>query len=101
MSDSSGYGNVWWDVVQNEAAVHATMSSVGTAGRCTGDLSGSLTGPELSFLIAIRCESFPDCSATARGSATVSGRTLVGALSGTNSCFGDFSGGHIELRRCR
>ena len=100
--DSSGVGTVWWEIVQKGTSIAGSMKSEGTGGRMSGNISGTVDGSRLSFVISIplgSVEEYPHCSAEARGTASVSAAMINGTLSGTNSCFGAFSGGNLQLFR--
>jgi len=104
-SDSSGPGQMTWQVTQSDTAVSGTVTmtdtSTGASGR--GSLSGTMSGSALRFTISIAAGGFDfpyaACSASVTGDATASTSSISGSYSGTNSCSGAVSSGQISLSK--
>jgi len=105
-ADSSGPGRMNWTLTQTGSLISGTMTATDGHVRLgiRGTVSGTISGSTVSFTFAIPPGGFQDsryanCSARLSGTATVSGPSLIGNYSGTNSCTGPVYNGTLDLRR--
>lgn len=80
-----------------------TLTDTGSGTKATGTVSGTVSGNGLTFSMSVPAGgadgTFTTCSATVSGSGTVSGASLSGSYTGSNSCTGSFSSGTVTLSR--
>jgi len=94
-----------WSLTQSGTAFSGglaiTDSSTGT--KATGTVSGSISGSSFTFSLSVPAGgadgALGSCSATASGQGSVSGASLSGSYTGTNSCSGTISTGSLTLSR--
>ena len=104
-SDSSGPGQMAWQVTQADTVISGTVTmtdtSSGASGR--GSLSGTMSGSALRFTIAVPAGGFDvpyaTCSATVSGDATATTSAITGSYAGTNSCGGAVASGQVSLSK--
>jgi hypothetical protein len=101
--DSSGPGQMTWQLTQNGTTFSGTLSMTDTTARITGTgtVSGSVSGSSISFSLAIPAGGFggtyASCSASASGTAQASSSQLTGTYAGSNSCTGAITSGQFTL----
>lgn len=105
-TDSSGPGQISWVITQSGTSFSGTVKVIDTGSgiRMTGTVSGTVSGSTLSFGISVPPGGINDvrwahCSVSMTGTASVSGSSLSGNYSGTNSCSGGVSYGTLTLRK--
>ena len=104
-TDSSGPGTMRWEVSQSGLSFRGTLLladvATGVSGR--GAVSGTSSSQGVTFSAEVAAGGFDGaygaCSANVSGQATVSGASLTGTYSGTNSCSGLISAGQFTLSR--
>jgi hypothetical protein len=104
-TDSSGPGTMRWEVSQSDLAFRGSLILTDTATGVTGRgaVSGTSTSTGLTFSAEVAPGGFGSpygsCSANVAGQGTVSGSSITGTYSGTNSCSGIISAGQFTLNR--
>ena len=78
-----------------------SMSFSGMQGGRAGSFSGTMSGEDMTLMMDLPSGSMMSsgCSARATGTARVSGTTMTGSYSGSNSCTGSFVNGHMTMTR--
>jgi hypothetical protein len=103
--DSSGAGQMTWQIVQTGASFSGAITMTDTASnvRGRGSVAGTVDGSSLHFSISIPVggfdSPFASCSTDVSGDATSSASLITGAYSGLNSCSGAVTSGQISLSR--
>ena len=102
--DSTGGGAMVWQLTQNGASFSGTITITDTSTGLTasGTVSGTVSGSSTRFSIAIPAggiETQPSCTANASGDAQVSGTSMTGTYTGSNSCTGSIGSGQITLNK--
>jgi hypothetical protein len=103
----AGMGTMTWQIEQDGSRVTGTMSFGGMpgfempAGLAPGTLAGTIAGDQLTFTMTMPAGSLRSatCTAQATGTARISGSTMTGTYSGTNTCAGTFTNGQFTLTR--
>jgi hypothetical protein len=104
-SDSSGPGQMTWQLNQTGNSFSGTMTMTDTATTLTGrgSVSGTVSGSNLHFTITIQAGGFDapynGCTAQVDGDAELSATTITGSYSGTNSCAGSVASGQLSLSK--
>jgi hypothetical protein len=104
-SDSSGAGEMAWEVQQTGDSFAGTMTltdgATGYKGR--GDVSGTVSGSKIEFSIIIPLDGFDEpwaaCAASVSGTAQVGSTSLTGSYTGSNVCTGGIDAGRLSLSR--
>jgi hypothetical protein len=104
-SDSSGLGQMAWQVTQTGTSFSGTMTmtdaSTGVSGQ--GSVSGAVSGVSFQFSISVRAGGFPSpyasCTADVSGDGQASSATITGTYSGSNSCSGAIASGQLTLSK--
>jgi hypothetical protein len=104
-SDSSGPGQMSWQVTQTDTSFSGTMTmtdaSTGVSGQ--GSVSGAVSGVSFHFSISVRAGGFPSpyasCTADVSGDGQASSATITGTYSGLNSCSGAIASGQLTLSK--
>jgi hypothetical protein len=104
-SDSSGPGQMSWQLAQTDTAFSGgiRMTDTGTGVGGTGSVSGSVSGAAVQFSITVPAGGFQSpygsCTATASGSGQATSSTITGTYTGSNSCSGTISSGQLSLNK--
>lgn len=104
-SDSSGPGQMTWQVTQSGGSFNGTMTITDTATKLggRGSVSGTIAGSSLQFTIAVPAGGFDApygaCTLQASGPGEVSPTSITGAYSGSNSCAGTIASGQLTLNK--
>jgi hypothetical protein len=104
-SDSSGPGQMTWQITQSGNSFTGTMSVTDTATTLTGrgSISGTVSGANLHFAITIPAGGFDaphgGCTAQVDGDGELSGTSITGAYNGSNSCAGTVASGQLSLTK--
>ena len=104
-ADPSGPGRLTWQLTQSGQQVSGTLSFQDdrTAATGNGSVSGSLSGPTLTFSMEIRSGGvsapFGGCTIAATGTAQATTTTINGTFTGRNSCTSTFTNGTIALTK--
>lgn len=102
-SDSSGPGQITWQITQSGTTVTGTLTMTDTATNLTGrgSVSGTVSGSSVTFTMTIPAGGFDapyaSCSAQVSGEAQLASSTLSGSYSGSNSCAGAIASGQLTL----
>ncbi|HVH26628.1 MAG TPA: hypothetical protein VM818_07715 [Vicinamibacterales bacterium] len=104
-SDSSGPGDMSWQLTQTGASFSGTLTMTdaasGSHGR--GSVSGTVSGPAVRFTMTVPAGGFDDpwtaCSADVSGNAQATSSSITAAYSGSNSCTGTIASGQLTLNR--
>jgi hypothetical protein len=104
-SDSSGPGAMSWQLTQTDTSFSgtATVTDTATGISARGSVSGTTSGSSIHFSVNISAGGFDNpfasCTASISGDGQVSGSTVTGSYSGSNSCSGAISSGQLTLTR--
>lgn len=104
-SDSSGPGQMTWQLTQAGGTINGTVTMTDTATGLTGrgSISGTLSGETLRFTLNIPAGGldapFGSCRSEVSGDAQVSGTTMTGSYSGSSSCAGAIASGQLTLNK--
>ena len=104
-SDSSGPGQMTWQLTQTDTSFTgtATVTDTTTGVSGTGSVSGTVTGSTVQFLITIPGGGFPSpyatCAANVSGSGQATSSTITGTYVGTSSCVGTLGSGQFTLNK--
>ena len=104
-SDSSGPGQLTWQIEQTGTSFSGTLTMTDThagySGR--GSISGTLSGSSVSFLMLVPAGGFDDpyteCSVDISGDGQVASSSISASYSGSNSCSGAITAGQLTLGR--
>ena len=104
-SDSSGPGQMSWQVTQAGASFSGTVTitdtGTGLGGR--GSVSGTLSSSSIHFSISIPAGGFDSpyaaCTANVSGDGQASTSSITGTYSGSNSCAGAITSGQLTLNK--
>ena len=104
-SDSSGPGQMSWQVTQAGESFSGTMTitdtGTGLGGR--GSVSGTLSNASIHFSISIPAGGFDSpyaaCTANVTGDGQASTSSITGTYSGSNSCAGTITSGQLTLNK--
>ena len=103
MMGQVGMGTMTWPLTQSGSTVTGSMNFSGMQGRMPGSFSGTMTGDEMTFTMAMAAGSMmaAACSSNASGTAHMNRTTMTmtGTYSGSNSCTGAFSNGQMTMTR--
>lgn len=96
-----GLGAMTWQLTQSGSAVTGSMSFSGMQGGRAGSFSGTMSGEDMTLTMDLPSGSMMSsgCSARATGTARVSGTTMTGSYSGSNSCTDSFMNGQMTMTR--
>ena len=104
-SDSSGPGQITWQLTQTDSSFAGTLTMVDTATKVTGrgSVTGTLAQSSIHFSMSVPAGGFDppyeSCSSAVSGDGLVSGSSVQGSYSGVNSCTGTGLSGQIALTR--
>lgn len=104
-ADTSGFGDLQWQVTQSGGTLAGTVAITDRTVPVTGHgtLSGSILAGTLHFTMVVPSggfeEPFAECSTTVTGDAMVSASTITGTYAGVSTCGGKVYGGQLTLRR--
>ena len=104
-TDSSGSGQMFWTLTQSGTSFSGSHRLVdGSAGVTgTGTVTGMVSDGTITFSLSVPAGGFDgpftNCSATMTGQGSVSGPTLNGRYTGSNSCAGTFDAGTLTLSK--
>ena len=104
-TDSSGPGQMTWQLTQADTAVSGTAvmadTATGRAGR--GSITGTLSGSAIHFTISVPAGGFDSpfgtCTASVTGDGQTSSSSITGTYSGSNSCSGTIASGQFALSK--
>jgi hypothetical protein len=102
-SDSSGPGQMVWQITQSGGSLTGTLTMTDTATNLTGrgTITGTIAGATVTFAISIPAGGFDaphqTCTAQVSGDAQLASSTLTGSYTGTNSCAGAIVSGQLTL----
>ena len=105
MMGQTDMGAMTWRLTQNGSTVTGPMSfsGPGMQGRTAGSFTGTMSGDDMTFTMALPTGSMMSsgCSSTATGTARVNRTTMTmtGPYSGSNSCSGGFTNGQMTMTR--
>lgn len=107
MMGQPGMGGMTWQLTQDGSRVTGTMRFTGTPGfqmpigMMPGTFTGTIDGDQITFTMTMPSGSMMSaiCTAQATGVARITGNTMTGSYSGTNSCMGAFTNGQLTLTR--
>ena len=101
MMGQAGLGAMTWQLTQSGSTVTGSMSFSGMQGGRAGSFSGTMSGEDMTLMMDLPSGSMMSsgCSARATGTARVSGTTMTGSYSGSNSCTGSFVNGQMTMTR--
>lgn len=94
-----------WSLTQSGTSFSGSLALTdnNTGTKANGTVSGSISGSSLTFSLSVPAGgadgTFGSCSATASGQGSVSGTSMSGSYTGTNSCSGTVSSGTLTLSR--
>jgi hypothetical protein len=94
-----------WTLTQSGTSFSGSLSMTdnGSGVRGAGTVSGTVSGNSISFTVAVPAGGFgapyAACTASANGQGTVSGSSLSGSYTGTNSCSGAVASGTVTLSK--
>lgn len=94
-------GQMTWQMTQTGTNVTGKMDLTGFKGTGQMMISGAIAGQTMTFTMNIPAGGMPEsgCGATGNGTAQMNGSTMTGTYSGSNTCSGAFSNGHVTLSR--
>lgn len=104
-SDSSGPGQMSWQLTQTDTSFSGTMTmtDAGTGVMGQGSVSGTVSGASIHFSIRVAAGGFPSpyesCTADVTGDGQASSSTITGTYSGSNSCSGAIASGQLTLNK--
>jgi hypothetical protein len=104
-SDSSGPGQMTWNVTHSGGSISGTFSMVDTQTKLTGrgSLAGTLSGSTLKFSLRVPAGGFDAphgaCQSEVSGEAEASAIEIAGTYSGTSTCAGTIAFGQFRLSR--
>ena len=104
-SDSSGPGQMTWQLEESNGSVSGTFTLTDTATGAVGQgtVTGTLSGSTLTFTLRVPAGGFTEpwggCTAEVSGSARVASASMEGSYKGTNSCSGLVSSGQFTLTK--
>jgi hypothetical protein len=104
-SDSSGPGQMTWQITESGGSFSGPMTMTDTATKLTGrgNVSGTVSGASIRFSIAVPAGGFDapynGCTADATGEGQVNGNTISGTFQGSSSCGGTITGGQLTLTK--
>ena len=102
-SDSSGPGQMTWQITQSGASVSGTLTMTDTATNVTGrgSVMGTVSGSSVTFTMSVPAGGFDAphgaCTAQVSGEAQLASSTLTGSYSGSSSCAGTIASGQLTL----
>ncbi len=100
MMGQQGMGDMTLQFTQSGDSVTATMTFAGEFGHMPGSMTGTISGDTLTFTMTMPMGSMMSaCAVSGSGTMQISGNTMTGTYSGSNSCDGPFNGGHMTLTR--
>ncbi len=105
MMGQADMGTMTWQLTQNGSAVSGPInfSGSGMPGRMPGSFRGAMSGDDMTFTIEMPASSMMSagCSSRATGTAHLNRATMTmtATYSGSNSCYGAFSGGETTMVR--
>ena len=91
-------------LTQSGTSVSGTVTITDTSTGLTarGTVSGTVSGASIHFTITIPAGGFetqPSCTGSATADAQVSGTSMAGTYTGSNSCTGAIGSGQITLNK--
>jgi hypothetical protein len=89
-------------LVQNGSTVTGTMSFSGMGSNMMrGTFTGTMSGEDMAFAMNLPAGSMMSgsCAAQTSGTVHMSGTTMTGSYTGTNSCTGPFTNGQMTMKR--
>ena len=104
-SDSTGPGQMMWQVSQSGGSFNGTMTVTDTATRQSGrgSVSGTISGSAIRFTIAIPAGGFDapnaSCTAGATGEGQLAGTAITATYEGSSSCGGTIASGQMTLNK--
>jgi hypothetical protein len=104
-SDSSGPGEMAWQLTQTGASFSGTLTMTDAASgyRGRGSVSGTVSGSTIRFSMSVPAGGFDDpwtgCSAEVTGEGTATSSSLTAGYSGSNSCTGAITSGQLTLNK--
>src|SRR5262245_25748815 len=104
-SDSSGPGQMTWQLTQSGGSFTGSITMTDTATKLSGrgSISGTMSGSSLRFTIAVPSGGFDaphsSCTADVSGDGELNGAAINGTYQGTSSCGGTISSGQMLLNR--
>ena len=104
VTDSSGAGGMVLQLTQSGSSVSGSVTITDTSTGLTarGTVSGTVSGAVVHLSIAIPAGGFetqPSCTGNASGDAQVSGTSMAGTYTGSNSCTGAVGSGQMTLNK--
>lgn len=104
-SDSSGPGQVTWQITQSGTSFSGTLvmtdAATGYGGR--GAVSGTMTGSSIRFSMSVPAGGFDGphgaCTANVSGDGQATSSSITGTYSGSNSCSGTIASGQLTLNK--
>lgn len=104
-SDSSGPGQMTWQITQDGASFSGTLTIIDTStslgGR--GSISGAVSGSSIRFSLNVPVNGFDSpygaCTSDVSGDGQASATSITGSYSGTNSCGGAIAAGQLTLSK--
>jgi len=101
MMGQAGLGAMTWQLTQSGSTVTGSMSFSGMQGGRAGSFSGTMSGEVMTLVMDLPSGSMMSsgCSARATGTAHVTGTTMTGSYTGSNSCTGAFTNGQMTMTR--
>lgn len=101
MMGQSGMGTPTWQLSQSGTMVTGTMSFGGMQGHMPGNVTGTMTGNDMTFAVDMPNASMMTSGCTARATGTAhldpTTMTLTCTYAGTNTCSGPFGNGQMTM----
>lgn len=104
-TDSSGPGQLTWQLTQSGMSLSGTLvmtdTATGYSGR--GTVSGTVTGSSVQFSMTVPAGGFDvpygSCTANVSGAGQATSSSITGTYSGSNSCSGAIASGQLTLNK--
>lgn len=104
-SDSSGPGQMTWQLTQSGGSFTGTVAIADTATKLTGrgTVAGTVSGSSIRFRIAVPAGGFDapytGCAADASGEGQLNGSAISATYEGSSTCGGTIASGQMTLTK--
>jgi hypothetical protein len=104
-SDSSGPGQMTWQISQSGGSFNGPVTMTDAATKLTGrgSVAGTVSGASIRFSIAVPAGGFDapysGCTADVTGEGQVNGNAISGTFQGSSSCSGTIASGQLTLNK--
>jgi hypothetical protein len=104
-SDSSGPGQMTWQITQSGSSFSGNVSMIDTSTKVAGrgTVSGTVSGSAIQFSLAVPAGGFDTpyaaCTADVSGNGSASSTSITGGYSGSSSCGGAVVSGQLTLNK--